>query len=742
MNWKSSALVVAMMAVAGCSFNRSDLGRDTFLGRIGGGGQIIEPKRCNLRVAILSRPLRDEALNDALWSVVDEQAVGPEAPPRRSRSTGCGSGLITGDLPQRGRRRSSTAPPPDKVEPSQFESCPTATARSSWSNEPTPEVSLLLNSEGRAPRQGLQGRQRLHPADGPPRRHDRRLPAVRPGDPARADPAHLRRRRQRRPLRAAAIRDEGRPARRHAPRAGRDAHAATGPGRRGRLPSPKRERSLGSFLFTQPEANSDRILQKVLLVWASRGTSVDPSQGSTLLPSPEPVDPPGNRPIGPGSPSRRRPPIKPGRSRPLNRVLDLVVWARRIPPRHGILEGASTMNGPSMSAGWGEGRPVESRRRWVSHGGHDRRGGAAPLAGRVESRTEEPRAVSSRLITLDGSRGEGGGQILRTALTLSLLTGRPFRIVKIRANRDKPGLRPQHLKAVEAAASLARGRGRRRLGRLARPDVPPRPRTSRATCTIDIGTAGSTALVLQTLHLPLALRAERPVRVTLIGGTFNDGRPVVPLPRDDLAGPPGPPRRPDRAGDALGRLLSPRWGPARRLDRAGDAPAPDPDRSRPLGPHPGRCRCRRTSGRRSPNGCATRPRPGSPSAGCRAEIELVDWSSLGQGAAISLSPTTARRDPRHVRRPRRARQARRGRRRRGGRRAARLRRRRRTGPSTPTRPTRSSSPWPSPRAGASTPSRPSPSTCGPTSRPSEPSSTARSRSRSPSGDGPGRVIIA
>ena len=57
-------------------------------------------------------------------------------------------------------------------------------------------------------------------------------------------------------------------------------------------------------------------------------------------------------------------------------------------------------------------------------------------------------------VELDGSRGEGGGQILRTALALSLLTGRPFRMKKIRANRSQPGLRPQHLKAVEAAAAL------------------------------------------------------------------------------------------------------------------------------------------------------------------------------------------------------------------------------------------------------------------------------------------------
>ena len=59
-------------------------------------------------------------------------------------------------------------------------------------------------------------------------------------------------------------------------------------------------------------------------------------------------------------------------------------------------------------------------------------------------------------VELDGSRGEGGGQILRTALSLSLLTGRPFRIKKIRANCPKPGLRPQHQKAVEAAALVVK----------------------------------------------------------------------------------------------------------------------------------------------------------------------------------------------------------------------------------------------------------------------------------------------
>jgi RNA 3'-terminal phosphate cyclase (ATP) len=128
-------------------------------------------------------------------------------------------------------------------------------------------------------------------------------------------------------------------------------------------------------------------------------------------------------------------------------------------------------------------------------------------------------------IELDGSRGEGGGQILRTALTLSLLTGRPFRMKKIRANRPKPGLRPQHLKAVEAAARVAHGHvtggavGARELSFAPADYVP-------CDLAIDIGTAGSTGLVLQTLHLPLAMKAKTAVLIELTGGTFNPFAPA------------------------------------------------------------------------------------------------------------------------------------------------------------------------------------------------------------------------
>lgn len=135
---------------------------------------------------------------------------------------------------------------------------------------------------------------------------------------------------------------------------------------------------------------------------------------------------------------------------------------------------------------------------------------------------------SSRLVELDGSEGEGGGQILRTALSLSLLTGRPFRISRIRANRDRPGLRPQHLSAVQAAERLGHATveggnvGATSLTFLPRPFEP-------GDLAIDIGTAGSTSLVLHTLYLPIALRADRAVRLSITGGTFNLKAPSFPF---------------------------------------------------------------------------------------------------------------------------------------------------------------------------------------------------------------------
>jgi RNA 3'-terminal phosphate cyclase (ATP) len=128
-------------------------------------------------------------------------------------------------------------------------------------------------------------------------------------------------------------------------------------------------------------------------------------------------------------------------------------------------------------------------------------------------------------ILLDGSSGEGGGQILRTALSLSAITSRPFAIERIRANRIKPGLRPQHREAALACARLCAAEvegaevGSDRL--VFRPTKPVEP--GEHVC--DIGTAGSTPLLFQTLCWPLALAGGRS-QLTLRGGTHQQYSPT------------------------------------------------------------------------------------------------------------------------------------------------------------------------------------------------------------------------
>lgn len=126
-------------------------------------------------------------------------------------------------------------------------------------------------------------------------------------------------------------------------------------------------------------------------------------------------------------------------------------------------------------------------------------------------------------ITIDGSEGEGGGQILRTALALSLVTGRPFRIDGIRAGRQKPGLLRQHLTAVHAAAEVSAARvSGATLGSRALSFEPSQVRGG--NYRLSVGTAGSTTLVFQTV-LPGLLFARERSRLTLEGGTHNPHAP-------------------------------------------------------------------------------------------------------------------------------------------------------------------------------------------------------------------------
>jgi RNA 3'-terminal phosphate cyclase (ATP) len=129
------------------------------------------------------------------------------------------------------------------------------------------------------------------------------------------------------------------------------------------------------------------------------------------------------------------------------------------------------------------------------------------------------------MIELDGSAGEGGGQILRTALTLAMITGRPFRIRQIRARRAKPGLMRQHLVAVQAAARIC---GAEVAGAaLGSQELAFNPgKVQGGDYHFAIGSAGSCTLVLQTV-LPALLTAERPSTLRLSGGTHNPMAPPV-----------------------------------------------------------------------------------------------------------------------------------------------------------------------------------------------------------------------
>jgi RNA 3'-terminal phosphate cyclase (ATP) len=126
--------------------------------------------------------------------------------------------------------------------------------------------------------------------------------------------------------------------------------------------------------------------------------------------------------------------------------------------------------------------------------------------------------MSDAPLELDGSFGEGGGQILRTSLALSLLTGRAFHLRNVRARRPKPGLQAQHLTSVRAAAAV--GVARVRGAALGSTDLVFEPGPVNAgKYHFNVGTAGATGLVLHTVYLPLALRGAAPSEVTLVGGT-------------------------------------------------------------------------------------------------------------------------------------------------------------------------------------------------------------------------------
>jgi RNA 3'-terminal phosphate cyclase (ATP) len=127
------------------------------------------------------------------------------------------------------------------------------------------------------------------------------------------------------------------------------------------------------------------------------------------------------------------------------------------------------------------------------------------------------------MIRIGGSFGEGGGQILRTSLSLSLATGKAFRIEKVRAGRERPGLLRQHLTAVLAAAEV--GGAEVQGATLGSTELTFSPGPIRAgEYRFSVGTAGSGTLVFQTI-LPALMLASEPSRIVIEGGTHNNAAP-------------------------------------------------------------------------------------------------------------------------------------------------------------------------------------------------------------------------
>ncbi|BAU22893.1 RNA 3'-phosphate cyclase [Caldimicrobium thiodismutans] len=128
------------------------------------------------------------------------------------------------------------------------------------------------------------------------------------------------------------------------------------------------------------------------------------------------------------------------------------------------------------------------------------------------------------MLIIDGSYGEGGGQILRTALSLSLILQKPFKIIKIRAGRQKPGLQPQHLACVKASKIISSAITEGDTLHSQELIFIPQKKPQKETYTFDIGTAGSTSLLLQTLFYPLSF--SEGATLYLKGGTHVPHSPT------------------------------------------------------------------------------------------------------------------------------------------------------------------------------------------------------------------------
>ncbi|WP_165234433.1 hypothetical protein [Aquisphaera insulae] len=276
----------ALLGLGGCNPNKDQLRPENLFGRIGHGqpGQIIEPKKCQIRVAILDRPSRDEALNDVVWKSADEQVLPPETR-RALEVNGLRLGRITGEIP-RAIDTILNAPPPHKVEPTSFYLDDGDSTLISVTDT-ADQVSLLLNRQSHPygkDYQTVSGYFRVianhQGTDGVSLRFTPEL-------------HHGAVRRSYQPMTSSAS---------YAPQEfkitdGQEEEmlqdmAATlevGPDQVVVLGCfPEQSRSLGGFFFTRSEAHSDLRRQKLVLIWAARNQLGTPADKVARTDRPEP----------------------------------------------------------------------------------------------------------------------------------------------------------------------------------------------------------------------------------------------------------------------------------------------------------------------------------------------------------------------------------------------------------------------------------------------------------------------
>lgn len=298
------AVLLALTTWAGCTLTKNDLRprADGLLPTLGEAGRLVMPKQCALKMAVLTRPVGDPAFDEALWSQVDAQSVGDETR-RLMDINGLRAGLLTGELPA-AVREILNAPPPRQVDPAVV-ILPDHDSTQVDLGAQLPELDLLLARPGgvagkrykdvkgflrlAAWREGEEGVMlRITPElhHGPVRQGWG--PA--PGGSAFAPQQIIMHNGQQEDT----LRELAATLNVHA---GQVAVISCAPG--------AKRTSLGGFLFTALEANSDRPVQKAVLIWASRsedGTIDDPA-----LPSLQPVDPPDLSEARPRRASARTP---------------------------------------------------------------------------------------------------------------------------------------------------------------------------------------------------------------------------------------------------------------------------------------------------------------------------------------------------------------------------------------------------------------------------------------------------